>query len=355
MFECLCEIYEFVRLPCSGRGSKKSKVGVHTCVAMAAAKRGVLLAVAAILLVHSSGMVPSGLVRVPHSRLRMTLSTLSPQTVVPEDVAMKKRADDPLFSLESLDGLLLRQLSARCRATDQGLVQRVQQSDASKLHPLAELSIGEWASRSLYATRLSSIPLNRCYIADSHIPGAGKGVFAKCDMRAGSLVTLYPGDAVHIEDLPLNPDIAGGGSENEVWFSAESDGSLFVPPSELLKRGRDYEIEVDSNFWPTSLLGDPTKLDDSAYLGHMLNDGATCDSNARGAKADYSIHSFRHRNAKQVCASGCHAAIVTTRDVAAGEELLLTYGANYWIHRLLAKHRLREIQERSSAHTSAVQ
>jgi hypothetical protein len=119
-----------------------------------------------------------------------------------------------------------------------------------------------------------------------------------------------------------------------------------VPPSELLKRERDYEIEVDSNFWPTSLLGDPTKLDDIAYFGHMLNDGATCDCNEKGAKADYSIHSSRLRNAKQVCASGCHAAIVITRDVAAGEELLLTYGASYWVHRLLAKRVLRELKAR---------
>ena len=318
---------------------------------MAAAKRGVLLAMAVSLLSCSSGLVPSGFVRVPHSHLHMTLS---PQTVVAEDLAIKP-ADDPLLSIESLNELLLRKLTARCRAADHGLVQRVQESHAPTLHLLAELSIGEWASRSLYATRLSSIPLDRCYIADSCIPGAGKGVFAKCDMPAGSLATLYPGDAVHIEGLPLNPEVAGG-AEKDVWFAAESDGSLFVPPSELLKRGRDYEIEVDSNFWPTSLLGDPTKLDDSAYLGHMLNDGATCDSNEKSAKADYSIHSSRLRNAKQVCASGCHAAIVTTRDVAAGEELLLTYGANYWIHRLLAKRLLRELKEKTSSrkHTSQI-
>jgi hypothetical protein len=228
---------------------------------MAAAK-GVLLAMAAILLSHSSGMVPSGFARVPHSRLR---KSSSPQTPVTEDLALKA-ADDPLFSLESLNGLLLRQLSTRCRAADQGLIQRVQQRHASTLHPLAELSIGEWASRSLYATRLSSIPLDRCYIADSCIPGAGKGVFAKCDMPAGSLATLYPGDAVHIEGLPLNKDVTDG-AQTDVWVAADSDGSLFVPPSALLKRGRDYEMEVDSNFWLTSLLGDPTKVDDSAYLG----------------------------------------------------------------------------------------
>jgi hypothetical protein len=148
---------------------------------MAAAKRGVLLAMAAILLRHSSGMVPSGFVHVPHSRLRMTLS---PQIAVTEELAMKP-ADDPLFSLESLNGLLLRQLLARCRAADQGHVQRVQKSHSSMLHPFRELSIGEWASRSLCATRLSSILLDRCYIADSCILGAGKGVFAKCDILAG--------------------------------------------------------------------------------------------------------------------------------------------------------------------------
>jgi hypothetical protein len=84
---------------------------------------------------------------------------------------------------------------------------------------------------------------------------------------------------------------------------------------------------------------------------HMLNDGATCDSNEKGAKADYSIQSSRLRNAKQVCVSGCHAAILTTRDVATGEELLMSYGQHYWVHRLLellAKRLLRELTRRNT-------
>ena len=95
---------------------------------------------------------------------------------------------DAAYSLTHLKSQLESEWAVRCREAD-----RLRSANAD---PLAELSVGEWASSSLYATRLSSIPLDRCFIADSLLPGAGRGVFAKTAMAVGSIATLYPGDAV---------------------------------------------------------------------------------------------------------------------------------------------------------------
>jgi hypothetical protein len=66
---------------------------------------------------------------------------------------------------------------------------------------------------------------------------------AMCSFSERKMELLYP-EAAHT---------------SHVWCSAASDGSLIVAPTSLIERGRDYEIEVDSNFWPTSLLADPTR------------------------------------------------------------------------------------------------
>ena len=104
-------------------------------------------------------------------------------------ILMRANSDDA-YSLTHLKSQLEREWAARCR--EAGRLR------SAKTDPLLELSVGEWASSSLYATRLSSIPLDRCFIADSLLPGAGRGVFAKTAMAAGSLATLYPGDAVRL-------------------------------------------------------------------------------------------------------------------------------------------------------------
>ena len=48
----------------------------------------------------------------------------------------------------------------------------------------------------------------------------------------------------------------------------------------------------------------------------------------------YVSESTRARNVEPVQLEGCHLAIVATRDLRRGEELLITYGAPYWLAQL---------------------
>lgn len=217
----------------------------------------------------------------------------------------------------------------RCKLLTKRRRQKLEYTDGLK-----ECDPNVWATRSLHSTRLPNLPLNRCHLADSHIPGAGRGVFASEALQAGTLITLYPGDAIRI-------DAAIAGFNHVSCCAAAPDGSLILPDASLLRRARSYEIEIASPLPTeacaispplTSVLGDPDRADDPAYLGHMLNDGATCADEA--VSAIYISESSVARNAEPRPVGGCHLAIVATRDVQQGEELLLTYGVPFWLAEL---------------------
>ena len=91
-------------------------------------------------------------------------------------------------------------------------------------------------------------------------------------------------------------------------------------------------MEAEGLLATLSLVADPSKRADPSYMGHMLNDGATCADEA--LRSQYVVAANAARNVEQAMLEGCHMAIVTTRDVTRGEELFLSYGAFYWIKRL---------------------
>ena len=61
--------------------------------------------------------------------------------------------------------------------------------------------------RMILTTRMANLPLARCKVAPSSVPGAGQGLFATRDIAEGELITLYPSDGVIIwEDAEHSPD-----------------------------------------------------------------------------------------------------------------------------------------------------
>ena len=230
----------------------------------------------------------------------------------------------PSGTCGSVQSMSCDQMSALLR---QRWESRIEEADPGSL---GGCSAGMWATRCLFAARLPGLPLKCCHLADSHIPGAGRGLFASEDIVTGSLITLYPGDAIRIDAVLT-------GFNFVTCAAASPDGSsLSLPDATLLDRARSYEIEIESRIVSdggeapvTSLLGDPDLVDDRAYLGHMLNDGATCSSEA--CRAAYTAESLATRNTEPMCLQGCHLGIVATRDIERGDELLLSYGAPYWL------------------------
>jgi hypothetical protein len=149
----------------------------------------------------------------------------------------------------------------------------------------------------------------------------GTGLFACQDLPSGTLATLYPVHALGV-----------GANRLELEF----DDGRRCPRSE----DRPYAVEI----WHKSLQdwapqmwidADPRRLI-PGWLGHMANDAASCAGAAEEQILAYYEECARATNAVMVpygheCAP--LMCIVTTCDVAEGDELLLSYGHTYWITR----------------------
>ena len=69
------------------------------------------------------------------------------------------------------------------------------------------------------------------------------------------------------------------------------------------------------------------------WLGHLANDAAACTDGSEAAVLDYYRACGRDCNAMMLPLGNAAPlmALVTTRDVDEGDELLLSYGHSYWI------------------------
>jgi len=176
--------------------------------------------------------------------------------------------------------------------------------------------------RNMMVTRVKDFRgrIARCEVRPSTIHG--DGLYASRNIAEGELVTFVPGDSLLVwEDGDRSSDVM-------MFFGGH------VPQSErdakviLGERVEMYEQYVTGRF---SLVGDPSKRADPAYLGHFANDGARCLSPT--GKADYERKSTLATNADPVWVEGCHVALQARQSIRAGEEILVSYGAGHWLSR----------------------
>jgi SET domain len=214
---------------------------------------------------------------------------------------------------------------------------------------------------NLLRTRHPNLELNKCRIDISTVPDAGYGVYATEQLYKNELITLYPGDALiqwkHKDHL--DPNTHGG---IQIFFGTH------IPPAERstaaldnttphpsdatidnnkinsnfmnhIPTARNYEVRINDTI---SVIGDPHRNADPAYLGHMINDYCTIPSTTiRDDEAEairqYNIPSIQQSNCQiKIGTDRCHVEIVATRDVALGDELFLSYGTSYWLSRCAA-------------------
>jgi len=174
--------------------------------------------------------------------------------------------------------------------------------------------------RNMMTTRTGSLRLDCCRVAAS--PLHGDGLFASRGIAAGELITFFPGDALLF------------------WESGDRRGDLMItfgahiPDSErdashiASERIKQYELYANPRI---SAVGDPSRRDDPAYLGHFCNDGSTCIS--PDCLEAYRRDSAASANSEFVVLEGCHFALRAARAIESGEEILATYGEAYWLTR----------------------
>jgi SET domain len=191
---------------------------------------------------------------------------------------------------------------------------------------------------AMLRTRLPDLRLNRCRVGPSTLgAGAGRGLFASRDIRCGELVTLFPGDALLLWNASRGVGDFGEGGVG-VLFGRHVVGEDRDPDRVASDLARRYEVKISDS---RSLVADPRRIDDAAYLGHIMNDGAALllredesGNCAAAARTRYSRLSHERHNAAFFVSEGCHLAALATRDIAGGEEIFVSYGEGYWLSRI---------------------
>ena len=179
--------------------------------------------------------------------------------------------------------------------------------------------------QAMLRTRLLDLELNRCHVGPSTIVNAGQGLFASRDIQKDELITLYPGDALLLWTKSVG-DFTG---DVGVLFGnhvTDKDASRAISDD-----ARSYEVKIDNH---QSLVADPNLISDAAYLAHLMNDGAACLDDSLVARSAYSQQTVHRYNAVLTPVEGCHYAAVAAKDIAANQEIFVSYGEGYWLSRL---------------------
>ena len=156
----------------------------------------------------------------------------------------------------------------------------------------------------------------------------GFGCFAKTKIFKGELITFFPADV--IEYKPDGDKIIN--NKKTYIFSSmrfeKTNGK--VKHNEFnRKKYRDlnysYQIDEFYKIYSTSYFNS-----DPNYLGHFINDGAKSNSSNKSNDIYNKISDLKSNCKYYNFENNLHIAIISTRDIEIGEELLITYGCNYW-------------------------
>lgn len=180
----------------------------------------------------------------------------------------------------------------------------------------------------LLRTRLSNLHLNRCFAAESTITDAGNGVFASRDIEGGELITLYPGDAVLMQDSTAEEDAA---APVGVMFGNHVNLRDRNTIGVTTHQARSYEMEINKF---TSIVADPSiDIEGCAYMGHVCNDGSALHAFDPVSREIYTTATAESCNAEHIVMEGAHMGTIATKAIKQGEEIFVSYGQGYWLSR----------------------
>jgi hypothetical protein len=192
---------------------------------------------------------------------------------------------------------------------------------------------------------------------ESSIPNAGQGLFARQKIKAGTIVSLYPVHCLGVDFVEDTDDDLGDHSTVLRCYMDESDERYFDQQQQnsddddgaylqfllgsrpllntsvrgALLRGMPLFVDVNPQ------RGEPATTTSSCFLAHLVNDGSTVLHASEQGLLDYYVTSRQRKNCVFIPFGPAPIlALVTTCPVRRGDELWTSYGANYWLDRLLA-------------------
>lgn len=172
-------------------------------------------------------------------------------------------------------------------------------------------------------------------VKKSSIPGAGLGLFATKNIKAGSIVSFYPAHTLGVEQKDEYVFVSNT-DENRDYFEQHppqlssylhaTDQPIFNRRSILAAIGPEIKDE------PLYLDVNPNLPVSPAWVSHYINDGATLRENSVAGVEDYYQNSKATKNCIHVpFGPSPILATVATKKIKKGEELFTSYGCVYWI------------------------
>ena len=160
------------------------------------------------------------------------------------------------------------------------------------------------------------------HVAPSTIPAAGQGLFASCDIAAGSIVTFYPVHAlgVHFRD-------------GSCFYSGHHEVTSQYVMNLIGNRPILDSIDLENDFDGMGFVdADPERKVAPAWLCHRINDGAIIEDNTPESVMEYYHKSLVRQNILFLPFGPAPlVAAVATRGIAKGDELFSCYGRSYWL------------------------
>lgn len=166
--------------------------------------------------------------------------------------------------------------------------------------------------------------LNKVRIGHSDVSNLRTAI-ATCQISEGEVITFYPGDVVNYwpKGMGVMPVVNSFASQVSKEEKESQEGQ-----DKLLRSLRGYMVAVNNHY---SILGHPGLVDNPAYLGHLCNDPAKILQITSQEEYDkYIADSEGRANARYASIYDCHIAIVATKSIEEGEEVLVPYGGDYW-------------------------
>jgi len=173
---------------------------------------------------------------------------------------------------------------------------------------------------------------NAVCVANS--PLHGKGLFSTSAIPAWSIVTFFPVDYVE------HAKLVSGGLVRMFQPARYSYGEQCDPFDAMLEIKESERYSVTLNDLPMSGLATPATIQARIYgdpreqrygqLGHYINDPGRLSPNASPAEYARYLSSFTSSNAIFLVVANYTIAVVSTRDISKGEEILRSYGESFW-------------------------
>jgi hypothetical protein len=230
---------------------------------------------------------------------------------------------------------------------------------------MREVMTNEFMARNQVLHQVLAKPIGKLVeVRPSTIPGAGRGLFAKKNIKANTIIGFYPCHALGVDRVGINHHNNSAdddtsffvwGEEHQEYFQVHpstsqspyllcTDQPLFARPSLLTfsssATGGDNDKEQEQQQQQPQLLyldvnpdADAALLS-SCWVSHVINDGATIvdDRTTAADLVDYFRQSAKARNCIHIpFGPSPILATVTTQKIPKGSEILTTYGAAYWL------------------------